>query len=311
MPRIIEEIERNCDMENRLERAYESLEGLSVGDAFGSYFFMSDPSNSVRIKERRLPIAPWYFTDDTNMALSIVEILHKHGHIDQDALAASFADHYDRSRGYGPAMRHLLPAIHAGQPWRLAAQSLYSGRGSFGNGSAMRIAPLGAYFADDLEAAIANARLSAEITHTHPEAIAGAIAVAVAAAWAFRLRGETVTRSEFIAHVLPAIPESEVRTRCQQAHDLKAGNPIGRVVSMIGNGSMISGQDTVAFTLYCAGECLDNYEEALWLTVSGGGDVDTNAAIVGGIVTLHTELAGIPTIWRSRREALPEWAFAL
>ena len=59
---------------------------------------------------------------------------------------------------------------------------LFGGEGSFGNGAAMRVAPLGAYFADELDAVVEQASFSAEVTHSHPEGIAGAIAVAVAAA---------------------------------------------------------------------------------------------------------------------------------
>jgi ADP-ribosylglycohydrolase len=56
------------------------------------------------------------------------------------------------------------------------------GRGSFGNGGAMRIAPLGAFFADDVERVVVEARRAREVTHAHPEAVARAVAVAVAAA---------------------------------------------------------------------------------------------------------------------------------
>jgi len=79
-------------------------------------------------------------------------------------------------------------------------------------------------------------------------------------------------------------------------------------VSALGNGSAISAQDTVPFVLWCAGECLDNYEEAIWLTASGGGDVDTTCAMVGGIVTTYTGIEGIPAEWIQAREPLPAWA---
>ncbi len=69
-----------------------------------------------------------------------------------------------------------------------AASALFNGMGSFGNGAAMRIAPLGAYFADDLDRVAIEAERAAVITHTHPEAVAGAIAVALAAAHAVRSR---------------------------------------------------------------------------------------------------------------------------
>ena len=77
----------------------------------------------------------------------------------------------------------------------------------------------------------------------------------------------------------------------------------------LGNGSRVSAQDTVPFALWCAGEYLDNYEEALWLTVSGFGDMDTTCAIAGGIVALYTGVEGIPEVWRAAREPLPGWPF--
>ena len=59
---------------------------------------------------------------------------------------------------------------------------MFEGQGSFGNGAAMRVAPVGAYFAGDIGAVVEQAARSSVITHTHDEAIAGSIAVAVAAA---------------------------------------------------------------------------------------------------------------------------------
>lgn len=288
----------------RLERARTSLEGLSVGDAFGGY------AHGERVTRRLLLEAPWHFTDDTMMALSIVWVLRTHKMIDQDALALDFAAHYDKTRGYGPAMRKLLPALFLGADWRIESKKLFKGEGSLGNGGAMRIAPLGGYFADDLALLVEQARLSCEITHAHPEGIAGAIGVAVAAAMAYQARVNAVKpkRAAFIDQILPHLPDSAVRERTRKARDL-APMAIRQVVEHIGNGGNITAIDTVPYCLFCAGEYLDNYEEALWFTASGGGDIDTNCAIVGGIVALYTGIEGIPAEWRSRREPLPEWPF--
>ena len=114
------------------------------------------------------------------MAISVTEALKKHQEINQDALASSFAHKYDPRRGYGPAMHNLLGRVRDGCPWRTEAASLFNGQGSFGNGAAMRVAPLGAYYADDLLTAVLQAKESAMVTHTHWEAVAGTIAVAVA-----------------------------------------------------------------------------------------------------------------------------------
>ncbi len=272
-----------------------------MGDAFGIYCYH---------RGRELPPSKWYWTDDTNMALSIYSVLRCHREIVQDALAKSFSAHYDVELGYGPAMDDVLRGISYGEPWRRLARGLFGGQGSFGNGSAMRVAPVGAYFADDLDMVLQQARLSAEVTHIHPEGIAGAIGVAIAAAIAWQNRGSTApSRSEFIDQVLPYIPDSIVRGRIRHARDLVAGTSVSDAVESLGNGRQVSCQDTVPFVLWCAGEALYDYEEALWLCGSGGGDRDTTCAMVGGIVVMYAGINSIPPEWIRRRKPLAEWAF--
>jgi ADP-ribosylglycohydrolase len=55
---------------------------------------------------------------------------------------------------------------------------------------------------------------------------------------------------------------------------------------------------------------LDDYEQAIWITASTSGDVDTTCAIVGGIVAAHVGRAGLPRSWQSACEPLPNWAQA-
>jgi ADP-ribosylglycohydrolase len=296
--------------EERLKRARVSLEGLSVGDGFGDQFFTAYNALNY-IEYRAMPLQYWRYTDDTNMALSIYSVLRRRGEIDQDMLAGSFAKQYHPSRGYGPAMHGLLGQIQLGIPWQMAATGLFSGQGSYGNGAAMRVAPLGAYFADDLDAAVLQAHHSSEITHAHSEGIAGAIAVAIATgiAWRFREEEKKPSRKEFIDQILPYVPDSIVHEKIRHARDLADGCSVGLAIAALGNGTGVSAQDTVPFVLWCAGERLNNYEEALWLTASGMGDVDTTCAMVGGIVSLYTGLEGIPSSWIESREPLPDWAF--
>ena len=292
-------------------RAKCSLEGLSVGDAFGETFFVNPDVVEGLIAERALAARRWHYTDDTLMAMSIVSVLCQFGDINQDALAQSFAEHYDRARGYGAAMHRLLWDIKCGEDWHERAKSQFGGQGSFGNGAAMRVAPVGAFFADNIDRAVEQATRSAVVTHTHEEAAAGAIAVAVAAAYAWRLRNFEVipSRSEFLDLVLPWIPESEVSRKVRQARDMRADASVQFAVSVLGNGAKVSAQDTVPFALWCAGAQLNNYEEALWLTVSGLGDRDTTCAITGSIVALYTGVEGIPKEWIKAREPLPSWPF--
>jgi len=290
--------------EARLKRAQVSLEGLSVGDAFGDLHL-----NRNRVRE--LPSAPWRFTDDTQMALSITTVLRMYGEVEQKSLAHSFGAHFEIERGYGPGMHRLLPRLRAGEPWESLTQALFNGHGSFGNGGAMRVAPLGAYFADDLDAVVEQAKKSAEVTHAHPEGVAGAVAVAFAAAVACRLREEAGTTApnprDFLDLVLARMPASAVHEGIRQARDLPPDTDVAAAAAALGNGSRVSAQDTVPFTLWCASHYLDNYEEALWATTSALGDRDTNCAIVGGIVACFTGEDGIPEEWWLARESLPEW----
>jgi ADP-ribosylglycohydrolase len=296
-------------LEQRAALARIALEGLSVGDAFGERFFAHPSSVQMLVSSHALPAEPWEFTDDTQMALSIVAILKRHGAIDQTHLARSFGRHYEPMRGYGPAMMQWMPAVRGGVHWKTASRRLFGGQGSFGNGAAMRVAPIGAYFYDDCDAVKLHAARSAEVTHAHAEAAAGAIAVAVAAALSTqsRLDGTRSDPSQFLTQVLEHTPASEVRVGIERALELPVETNVHLAVEALGNGSRVSAQDTVPFSLWCAVHHLADYEEALWLTVSGLGDRDTTCAIVGGIVACHTGVEGIPVAWRQAREPLPEW----
>lgn len=73
---------------DRRSRAVASLHGLAIGDTPGSCFFI--PDNHTALQTRQLPPDPWWWTDHTEMACSIVTILNQHGRIDQESPAASY-----------------------------------------------------------------------------------------------------------------------------------------------------------------------------------------------------------------------------
>jgi len=299
------------DPGDRWDRACVALEGLSLGDAFGQCFFQGSDADE-RIAREEPPLPPWNFTDDTQMALSIVESLGRHQRIDPSYLAESFATHYEYERAYGPTMHRLLAEIRQGKPWADVSSQAFGGEGSCGNGSAMRVAPLGAYFADDLERTADEARKSAVVTHSHPEAVAGAIAVALSAAVATRGRcsGRRPDHHAFFEEILPLIPPSEICDKLAQAQDMPRVQSIQFPVAVLGNGLRMTAQDTVPLALWCAAQSLDDFPAALWLTVSAGGDRDTLCAMVGGIVASFVGRAGLPADWLACREPLPKWPFA-
>ncbi|MEW2354955.1 ADP-ribosylglycohydrolase family protein [Spirillospora sp. NPDC029432] len=278
------------------DRAHASLLGLALGDALGSQFFI--PANRPAYEEQTLPPPPWEWTDDTEMAASVLLVLSQHGRIDQNALAAAFAEHHDFDRGYGPSTNRLLRLIREGGDWRVLAHEPFDGQGSWGNGAAMRVAPLGAWYADNVEKAAREAELSAAVTHPHPEAVAGAIAVAVAAAIAC----ERPSPGAFIDTILRHVPHGNVHDGIQEARRLLTVRDPALAASVLGNGRQVAARDTVPFTIWAAAHHLDDYERAFWTTAAAGGDIDTTCAIVGGIVAAHT---GLPASWLEACEPLP------
>jgi ADP-ribosylglycohydrolase len=284
-----------------------ALDGLSVGDALGEQFFATTAMEWIGT--RTIPTGVWRTTDDTEMAIALTDVLERNAAVDQDDLARTFAARFrrDPKRGYGSSARKLLQAVNEGASWRELANTIIPG-GSYGNGSAMRVAPLGAYFADQSDdVVIEQASLSARVTHTHPEAVAGAIAVALAAAYAFRTQNQeaiTADRYALLRWVYERTPNGLVRDGLAKALDLPPSSTVQFASSVLGNGEKISAQDTVPFCLWVASQWLCDYEEAFWRTVEALGDRDTTCAIVGGIVACHVGRQGIPIAWLAAREPL-------
>ena len=174
-----------------------------------------------------------------------------------------------------------------------------------GNGGAMRVAPLGAYFSDDLDVCLrGEAVLSAAVTHAHPEGKAGAVAIAVAAAMAWRLRGrpKDEAAAEMLREVYERTPDGETRVGIARAQNLPPFTSPQIAARHLGNGSAVAAPDTVPFVVWSAARNLDDYQEALVSTVIADGDCDTNCAMVGGIVALYVGREGIPADWREARE---------
>lgn len=296
--------------------ALDSLRGLAVGDGFGERWFHRGNREAIEmIKARQLPTeSPWYWTDDTAMALTLVRALHLHGQIRQEELAAMFGATYqaDPYRGYGYGMTVLLPRL-AEDPglWDVHARALFDGQGSLGNGAAMRVAPLGAWFCDDLFKVGEQAHLAAEVTHAHPEGISGAIAVSLCAAMAAASRGTSAPDPRsFLERAAEAVP-GPVGDGITRAASLRPGTPAWKAADLLGNGQRVRATDTVPFALWSAAHHLDDLTRALWTTAEGLGDVDTTCAITAGVVAARTGLVGVPSQWLELCEPLPEWTAAL
>ncbi|MFI5718597.1 ADP-ribosylglycohydrolase family protein [Nocardia sp. NPDC051750] len=293
-----------------IELMLDSLDGLSVGDALGAEFPVMRRS-IPDLRAGKLTVGPWGWTDDTEMACTVVAELGGRGAIDQDRLAAAFARRFDPRRDYGFISVGTLRRIQEGVHWRDAAGSAYDHQGSCGNGAAMRVAPLGAYFAGDPDRIAAQAALSAEVTHLHPKGVSGAVAVALAAGQAAqaRLTGTRPTPEEFVTAVARRLEDGETTRLIHHARTL-LGAPVEQAAAELGNGSRVTAQNTVPFTIWAAATHLTDYPAAITTCIAADGDIDTTSAIVGGIVAACTGKGGstgVPQAWLAAREPLPGW----
>ena len=288
-----------------IERAHLSLSGLCVGDALGERLSHAGVT-AESLDQRELPDSPWGFTDDTEMAITVFETLEALGQIDGQRLMAAFVKRFDEHRGYSSGTSEFFMAVKNGGDAKTLALARHNQQGSYGSGAAVRVAPVGAYFAEDLDRVVVEAQCSARVTHTHCEAVAGAVAIAVGTALAAKVgAGRDISSIDFLKHVLLRTPESLTRKGIQEVFNIDSQACPVQVAEKVGAGEKTSAQDTVPFALWCAARDLGHYENALWTAARGRGDSDTICAMVGGMVIMSDPGSGIPQEWLKRAEALP------
>ena len=241
----------------------------------------------------------WPWTDDTAMAKSVVRVLDECGHIDQDKLAIYFADrfHADPNRGYGRGTSKLLYAIQLKPAeWRDLSTNWWGvGIGSKGNGSLMRVPPLGAFYRTLDDNLVTQARLSAEVTHMHVEAIDAAIAGAVAA--------NLATHADWSwSKILSFVPSGAISQSIETVSRMPNATHED-VAYKVGCGKEVTALDTTAYCLWSAHRALQtkDFAASMQQIASVGGDTDTNCAIVAGIIG---NVVPPPDDWIERTERL-------
>ena len=221
--------------------------GAIIGDVVGSVYEF----NNHRSKEFPLFQASSDFTDDSVLTFATAKVLLDGG--DYAATYQQFARAYPH-RGYGGRFSRWI---------KLDDPKPYD---SFGNGSAMRIAPIGFAFAD-AETTLEEAKRSAEVTHNHPEGIKGAQAVALAIWMARHGEGKAAIR-----HAIEK----------QFGYDLIRDCDFIRQVNKFDE----TCQGSVPEAITCFLESTD-FEDCIRLSISIGGDSDTIACIAGGIAQAY------------------------
>ena len=217
--------------------------GAIAGDIIGSVF----EHHPIKTADFRLFGNGNKFTDDTVLTIAVAAAILDGR--DYGEAMADFAQRYPKA-GYGGSFRNWV------QSWDRKPY------GSYGNGSAMRVSPVGWAF-NTVSQVLREAQRSAEVTHNHPEGNKGAQATALSILLARQGKSKATIKKE-------------ITTRF--------GYDIDRTLAQI--------RPTYTFDVTCQGSVpeaiiafleSDSYEDAVRNAVSLGGDADTQACIAGGI----------------------------
>ncbi len=226
--------------------------GAIAGDVIGSVY----EQKHVKVTDFPLFSEASRFTDDSVMTVAVADALLQDQPYDENLRA--YFRHYPKA-GYG----YLFSAWGRGEiaePYQ-----------SFGNGSAMRVSPV-AYVHDDLDSVLAEAEASAAVTHDHPDGVAGAKAVA-AAIFLARSGADKAAIKAYLDETFAYDLDRRLDDmRPDYRFDATCPGSVGEAI--------------LAFL-----ESTD-FESAVRLAVSLGGDADTQAAIAGSIAEAHYE--GVP-----------------
>lgn len=236
----------------------QSFIGAICGDIIGSVYEF----NRTKDINFKLFTPSSRFTDDTVMTCAVADWLRNDsGHTHNELIKAmrEYGRKYP-NMSYGNMFNTWLKSIHIA-PYN-----------SFGNGSAMRVSPVG-FYAESLEEALELAKISAEVTHNHPQGIIGAQAVAAAIyiMKAASIEDDIENGKEKVRKFLKEQYSYKVEYTEQEWEEHAKKYTFNETC-----------QGSVPEAIYCALSS-DSYEQAIRKAVSLGGDADTQAAIAGGI----------------------------
>jgi poly(ADP-ribose) glycohydrolase ARH3 len=181
--------------------------------------------------------------------------------------------------------------------------------GSFGNGAAMRVSPVGLFYHDDLAALQEAAVKQANITHVHPLGQWGAVMQACSVGLAVNQSPKEPFKGEEVIVCLREVlwrgPMEYLRALNQIEEMLaqKGKLPAGEVVRSLGNG--VEACFSVPSACYIAITYSPDFCDAIRAAVSLGGDTDTIAGMVGAIVGAHGGESGLPVEWIDQLEDGP------
>ncbi|MBU1219046.1 ADP-ribosylglycohydrolase family protein [Myxococcota bacterium] len=249
--------------------------GLAVGDAFGAPYEGGFIEKLVWKIIGRTENGRMRYTDDTQMSLDIATSFLKHGEINQDHLADTFAASYKWSRGYGPAAGKILKKIRAGSHWSEVNRQKYRD-GSLGNGAAMRSPILALCYLENNDLLTDAVFKASEITHAHPLAIEGAQLIAFVTVSVLK----DISRSEIITGLLNKNLSKIYYGKLKRCFELLETAPVKTRELGIG---ITATESCITAIYFGLGYQNESFEKMLRDIADIGGDTDTIGAMAGAI----------------------------
>lgn len=296
----IENVLGLVDKETVLDSFKGALLGCAVGDALGAPVEGMTAADIAAGYGRVTGFIDARFgagrvTDDTQMTVALAQSIIEIGRFDLEHAAFKFGRWMESSdngvkeaRGVGLASATACRRIYQG------AGPEESGVLSAGCGAAMRVGPVGLFYHNDMESARRSAVAQGMLTHTDPEALAGAAAVAFAVAagvnQAVELdRLELVRRvAAFVASINGAMAAKVEGLSGYLDADPRDG------FSYTGTGGYV--METVPGALFAFLRSPYDFEETVLAAVNAGGDTDSLGAIAGAVSGAFNGATGIPEV---------------
>jgi poly(ADP-ribose) glycohydrolase ARH3 len=274
-----------------------ALIGSAVGDALGAPV---EGWSMEMVSSRYSEGTGWTmihgrYTDDTEMMIGVAESLIEHKGFNGADMARRFIQNYDAKRGYGPGTQEALRRIRDGESWEKASEKLFGGKGSYGNGAAMRVAPIGLLYYDDADTLRELAYKSSSITHAHELGKEGAALQAFSIALAVRGQKEDMVSElqEFARSEVYKKKIGKIAVLLQKKSTKKG------IIAELGNGE--AAFNSVPTALYSFLR-FDTFEASVIYAVGLGGDTDTIGAMTGAICGAYYGEGAIPNQWVEKLE---------
>ena len=276
--------------------------GSALGDAVGELAFRYPQEHLLSSTLEQTSLLR--YTDDTAMAIGLAEsIIEKNG-IDERHLGDRFRDNFEREpwRGYASGPPTIFSLVRQmGLTYPEAAKSLFRGRGSLGNGAAMRIVAVGFFFSEapDLYDLACS---SARVTHAHPVGMDGAAVQALAVAQAVKLDPhEEFPLEAFIHKEIDMARTDEIREKMELVEGL-IGSDASPESAAYRIGRSVAVHESMPFALFSFLRHHHSFEECIFCAIMNGGDRDTLGAMAGAISGAYLGIEAIPTAWKDKLE---------